>query len=212
MLSKESHNTSFSISLKQLNTLDCPCQIENTLKQTPRMEHFSQKSQVTASLPSALPALPNAHKPCLSPLGLNAPGTIFYQLSLEPPSPNSWTLMPAERAAEPKEEPISYSITCCDFTSVGGKASSCCGHVQQDVSTLRSGWSLAPACLSRAAGAGLLSSILSFLFQSQVVKNELLEKYYKHGGKFLTMLPDGTVQLLYPLQGSLACISPRLLL
>ncbi|XP_061308716.1 glutamate-rich protein 6 isoform X1 [Pezoporus flaviventris] len=90
---------------------------------------------------------------------LNEPGTIFYQLSLEPPSPNSWTLMPAERAAEPKEEPISYSITCCDFTSVGGKA----------------------------------------------MKNELLEKYYKHGGKFLTMLPDGTVQLFYP-SGNLAII------
>ncbi|XP_057277650.1 glutamate-rich protein 6 isoform X1 [Pezoporus wallicus] len=90
---------------------------------------------------------------------LNEPGTIFYQLSLEPPSPNSWTLMPAERAAEPKEEPISYSITCCDFTSVGGKA----------------------------------------------MKNELLEKYYRHGGKFLTMLPDGTVQLFYP-SGNLAII------
>ncbi|KAM9007137.1 glutamate-rich protein 6 isoform 1-T1 [Ara ararauna] len=100
-----------------------------------------------------------ATKTALAPKRLNEPGTIFYQLSLEPPSPNSWTLMPAERAAEPKEESISYSITCCDFTSVGGK----------------------------------------------VVKNELLEKYYKHGGKFLTMLPDGTVQLFYP-SGNLAII------
>lgn len=37
------------------------------------------------------------------------------------------------------------------------------------------------------------------------MKNELLVKYYKDGGKFLTMLPDGTAQLLYPLwAGSLA--------
>uniref|UniRef100_A0A672VEM6 Glutamate rich 6 n=1 Tax=Strigops habroptila TaxID=2489341 RepID=A0A672VEM6_STRHB len=100
-----------------------------------------------------------AAKTALEAERLNELGTIFYQLSLEPPSPNSWTLTPAERAAEPKEEPISYSVTCCDFTSVGGK----------------------------------------------VVKNELLEKYYKHGGKFLTMLPDGTAQLFYP-SGNLAII------
>ncbi|XP_074734318.1 LOW QUALITY PROTEIN: glutamate-rich protein 6 [Strix uralensis] len=37
----------------------------------------------------------------------------------------------------------------------------------------------------------------------KVVKNGLLEKYYKHGGKFLTMLPDGTAQLFYP-SGNLA--------
>lgn len=39
-----------------------------------------------------------------------------------------------------------------------------------------------------------------------------MQKYYKNGKKFLTMLPDGTSQLLYPLQGSLACLSPGLLL
>ncbi|OXB73448.1 UNVERIFIED_CONTAM: hypothetical protein H355_015176 [Colinus virginianus] len=42
----------------------------------------------------------------------------------------------------------------------------------------------------------------------QVAKNELVEKYYKHGGKFLTMLPDGTAQLLYPLWGLFAHSSP----
>ncbi|XP_035745890.1 glutamate-rich protein 6 isoform X2 [Egretta garzetta] len=89
-------------------------------------------------------------------------GTISYLLSREPPSPRGWTLVPGERAAKPEEEPISYSITCCDFTPVGGK----------------------------------------------VVKNELLEKYYKHGGKFLTMFPDGTAQLFYP-SGNLAIIVVR---
>jgi len=34
--------------------------------------------------------------------------------------------MPGERAAELEEEPISYSITCCDFTVMGGRASGCC--------------------------------------------------------------------------------------
>ncbi|XP_075617890.1 glutamate-rich protein 6 [Balearica regulorum gibbericeps] len=89
-------------------------------------------------------------------------GTISYLLSQEPPSPQGRTLVPAESAAKPEEEPISYSVTCCDFTPVGGK----------------------------------------------VVKNELLEKYYKHGGKFLTMLPDGTAQLFYP-SGNLAVIVVR---
>ncbi|CAM9337864.1 unnamed protein product [Bubo scandiacus] len=42
----------------------------------------------------------------------------------------------------------------------------------------------------------------------KVVKNGLLEKYYKHGGKFLTMLPDGTAQLFYP-SGNLAIIVVR---
>jgi hypothetical protein len=32
----------------------------------------------------------------------------------------------------------------------------------------------------------------------QVMKNELLEKNYKHGSKFLTSFPDGTTQILYP--------------
>ncbi|XP_040561918.1 glutamate-rich protein 6 [Gallus gallus] len=89
-------------------------------------------------------------------------GTISYLLSQEPPSLTGWTLMPGERAAELEEEPISYSITCCDFTVMGGR----------------------------------------------VAKNELLEKYYKHGGKFLTMLPDGTAQLFYP-SGNLAVIVVR---
>ncbi|XP_072200772.1 glutamate-rich protein 6 [Excalfactoria chinensis] len=89
-------------------------------------------------------------------------GTISYLLSQEPPSPTGWTLMPGKRAAEPEEEPISYSITCCDFTVMGGR----------------------------------------------VAKNELLEKYYRHGGKFLTMLPDGTAQLFYP-SGNLAVIVVR---
>lgn len=100
------------------------------------MEHFSQKfplPQVTASLQrcqaapaSALPALPHAHRPSLCSLGSDQTGTISYLLSREPPSPRGWTLVPGERAAKPEEEPISYSITCCDFTPVGGKASSCC--------------------------------------------------------------------------------------
>uniref|UniRef100_A0A803YK40 Glutamate rich 6 n=2 Tax=Meleagris gallopavo TaxID=9103 RepID=A0A803YK40_MELGA len=90
------------------------------------------------------------------------PGTISYLLSQEPPSLTGWTLMPEERAAELEEEPISYSITCCDFTVMGGR----------------------------------------------VAKNELLEKYYNHGGKFLTMLPDGTAQLFYP-SGNLAVIVVR---
>ncbi|XP_019328928.1 PREDICTED: glutamate-rich protein 6 [Aptenodytes forsteri] len=92
----------------------------------------------------------------------NQAGTISYLLSQEPPSPKGRTLVPGERAAKPEEEPISYSVTCCDFTPVGGK----------------------------------------------VVKNELLEKYYKHGGKFLTMFPDGTAQLFYP-SGNLAIIVVR---
>ncbi|XP_014801333.1 PREDICTED: glutamate-rich protein 6-like [Calidris pugnax] len=92
----------------------------------------------------------------------NQTDTISYLLSREPPSPKGWTLMPGERAAKLKEEPTSPSLTCCDFTLVGGK----------------------------------------------VAKNELLEKYYKHGGKFLTMLPDGTAQLFYP-SGNLAIIVAR---
>nr|XP_013054742.2 glutamate-rich protein 6 isoform X1 [Anser cygnoides]XP_013054743.2 glutamate-rich protein 6 isoform X1 [Anser cygnoides] len=106
------------------------------------------------------------------------PGVISYLLSQEPPSPTGWTLVPGERAAKPKEEPISYSITCCDFTVVGGRASSC--------------------CLMGRAAPGLHP-------HCRVVKNELLERYYKHGGKFLTMLPDGTAQLFYP-SGNLAII------
>uniref|UniRef100_A0A803XX06 Glutamate rich 6 n=1 Tax=Meleagris gallopavo TaxID=9103 RepID=A0A803XX06_MELGA len=94
--------------------------------------------------------------------GRAQPGTISYLLSQEPPSLTGWTLMPEERAAELEEEPISYSITCCDFTVMGGR----------------------------------------------VAKNELLEKYYNHGGKFLTMLPDGTAQLFYP-SGNLAVIVVR---
>ncbi|XP_074887282.1 LOW QUALITY PROTEIN: glutamate-rich protein 6 [Buteo buteo] len=92
----------------------------------------------------------------------NQAGTISYLLSREPPSPKGRTLVPGGKAAEPKEDPVSDSVTCCDFTLVGGK----------------------------------------------VVKNELLEKYYKHGGKFLTMLPDGTAQLFYP-SGNLAIIVIR---
>uniref|UniRef100_A0A663MBK4 Glutamate rich 6 n=1 Tax=Athene cunicularia TaxID=194338 RepID=A0A663MBK4_ATHCN len=41
-----------------------------------------------------------------------------------------------------------------------------------------------------------------------VVKDGLLEKYYRHGGKFLTMLPDGTAQLFYP-SGNLAIVVIR---
>ncbi|XP_072724282.1 glutamate-rich protein 6 [Ciconia boyciana] len=92
----------------------------------------------------------------------NQAGTISYLLSREPPSPKGRTLVPGERAAKPEEEPVSYSVTCCDFSPVGGKA----------------------------------------------MKNELLEKYYKHGGKFLTVLPDGTAQLFYP-SGNLAIIVVR---
>nr|XP_013797772.1 PREDICTED: glutamate-rich protein 6 [Apteryx mantelli mantelli] len=42
----------------------------------------------------------------------------------------------------------------------------------------------------------------------KVVKNKFLEKYYKHGGKFLTVLPDRTAQLFYP-SGNLAIIVVR---
>ncbi|XP_068810123.1 glutamate-rich protein 6 isoform X3 [Struthio camelus] len=42
----------------------------------------------------------------------------------------------------------------------------------------------------------------------KLVKNEFLEKYYKHGGKFLTILPDRTAQLFYP-SGNLAIIVVR---
>lgn len=38
-----------------------------------------------------------------------------------------------------------------------------------------------------------------------VMKNELLEKNYKHGSKFLTSFPDGTTQIFYP-SGNLAII------
>ncbi|XP_065604228.1 glutamate-rich protein 6 [Cyrtonyx montezumae] len=90
------------------------------------------------------------------------PGTISYLLSQEPPSPTGWTLMPGERAAELKEEPISCCITCCDFTVMGERATT----------------------------------------------NELVKKYYRHGGKFLTLFPDGTAQLFYP-SGNLAVIVVR---
>ena len=134
--------------------------LENTPRQTPRIEHFSQKfplPQVTASLQRCqaaptltLPALPDADKPSLCSLGSNQAGTISYLLSREPPSPKGRTLVPGGKAAEPEEDPVSDSISCCDFTLVGGKASSCCLMVMgcaSAVSTLRSGWSLAPACL-----------------------------------------------------------------
>uniref|UniRef100_A0A2K5CEJ1 Glutamate rich 6 n=1 Tax=Aotus nancymaae TaxID=37293 RepID=A0A2K5CEJ1_AOTNA len=39
----------------------------------------------------------------------------------------------------------------------------------------------------------------------KVVRNELLEKHYKHGSKFLTSFPDGTAQIFYP-SGNLAII------
>uniref|UniRef100_A0A8C0WIT7 FAM194 C-terminal domain-containing protein n=1 Tax=Castor canadensis TaxID=51338 RepID=A0A8C0WIT7_CASCN len=39
----------------------------------------------------------------------------------------------------------------------------------------------------------------------KVVSDELLEKHYKHGSKFLTSLPDGTTQIFYP-SGNLAII------
>ncbi|VFV40415.1 Hypothetical predicted protein [Lynx pardinus] len=32
----------------------------------------------------------------------------------------------------------------------------------------------------------------------KIMRNELLEKHYKHGSKFLTSFPDGTTQILYP--------------
>ncbi|KAK2538564.1 hypothetical protein Q9233_002424, partial [Columba guinea] len=99
------------------------------------------------------------------PEGLGPAGTISYLLSQEPPVPRGWTLLPGDGATEPAQELQPDSVTCCDFSLVGGKAS------------------------------------------LHVVKNELLEKYYKHGGKFLTMLPDGTAQLLYPSRGSFACTS-----
>ena len=101
------------------------------------------------SLPAEVPGSPYPlHSLCS--LGSNQAGTISYLLSREPPSPTGRTLVPGERAAEPEEEPVSYSVTCCDFTRVGGKAGSCCLTARgcaSAVSTLRSGWSLAPACL-----------------------------------------------------------------
>ncbi|XP_065798203.1 glutamate-rich protein 6 [Muntiacus reevesi] len=39
----------------------------------------------------------------------------------------------------------------------------------------------------------------------KIVTNELFEKHYKHGGKFLTSFPDGTTQIFYP-SGNLAII------
>ncbi|XP_008588232.1 PREDICTED: glutamate-rich protein 6, partial [Galeopterus variegatus] len=39
----------------------------------------------------------------------------------------------------------------------------------------------------------------------KVMRNELLEKHYKHGSKFLTSFPDGTTQIFYP-SGNLAII------
>ncbi|XP_027628168.1 glutamate-rich protein 6 [Tupaia chinensis] len=39
----------------------------------------------------------------------------------------------------------------------------------------------------------------------KVVRDELLEKNYKHGGKFLTSFPDGTMQIFYP-SGNLAIL------
>ncbi|XP_027292682.1 glutamate-rich protein 6 [Cricetulus griseus] len=39
----------------------------------------------------------------------------------------------------------------------------------------------------------------------KVVGDELLEKHYKHGSKFLTSFPDGTTQIFYP-SGNLAII------
>uniref|UniRef100_A0A8C8SDP7 Glutamate rich 6 n=1 Tax=Pelusios castaneus TaxID=367368 RepID=A0A8C8SDP7_9SAUR len=40
------------------------------------------------------------------------------------------------------------------------------------------------------------------------VNRQFLEKYYRHGGKFLTIFPDGTAQLFYP-SGNLAVIIVR---
>uniref|UniRef100_A0A2K6FF52 Glutamate rich 6 n=1 Tax=Propithecus coquereli TaxID=379532 RepID=A0A2K6FF52_PROCO len=39
----------------------------------------------------------------------------------------------------------------------------------------------------------------------KIVQNELLQKHYKHGSKFLTSFPDGTTQIFYP-SGNLAII------
>ncbi|XP_006903120.1 PREDICTED: protein FAM194A-like, partial [Elephantulus edwardii] len=39
----------------------------------------------------------------------------------------------------------------------------------------------------------------------KVIRNELLEKNYKHGSKFLTSFPDGSTQIFYP-SGNLAII------
>ncbi|XP_029472356.1 glutamate-rich protein 6 isoform X2 [Rhinatrema bivittatum] len=39
----------------------------------------------------------------------------------------------------------------------------------------------------------------------KMMPREFVEKYYKHGGKFLTLFPDGTAQLFYP-SGNLAII------
>lgn len=112
----------------------------------PTPPSYSLPAEVPGSPTLTLPALPDADKPSLCSLGSNQAGTISYLLSQEPPSPNGRTLVPGGKAAEPEEDPISDSVTCCDFTLVDGKASSCCLMVMA-VSTLRSGWSLAPACL-----------------------------------------------------------------
>ncbi|XP_061861284.1 glutamate-rich protein 6 [Colius striatus] len=42
----------------------------------------------------------------------------------------------------------------------------------------------------------------------KVAKNQLLQKFYKHGGKFLTVLPDGSAQIFYP-SGNLAVTAVR---
>ncbi|KYO33967.1 glutamate-rich protein 6 [Alligator mississippiensis] len=85
--------------------------------------------------------------------------TISYQLSREPPWSGTYTLPSDETVKKEEGKDINYSITCCDFTIVGGK----------------------------------------------LAKNQFLEKYYRHGGKFLTLFPDGTSQVFYP-SGNLAVI------
>ncbi|KAM9378617.1 glutamate-rich protein 6 [Phaethornis superciliosus] len=74
------------------------------------------------------------------------------------------------------------------------------------------GWTLVPGSPAAAPEEETLSNTITCCdftpVGAKAVRNQLLEKYYKHGGKFLTMLPDGTVQLFYP-SGNLAIIVVR---
>lgn len=73
--------------------------------------------------------------------------------------------MPEERAAELEEEPISYSITCCDFTVMGARASGCCQRRRLHLAHVMLQGPLL-LLLKGRLGAGLQLPISSFLFQS----------------------------------------------
>uniref|UniRef100_A0A674I2Y1 Glutamate rich 6 n=1 Tax=Terrapene triunguis TaxID=2587831 RepID=A0A674I2Y1_9SAUR len=70
------------------------------------------------------------------------------------------------------------------------------------------GWTLMPyETVERIEKEEINYSITccDFTIAGGKVTRQFLEKYYKHGGKFLTIFPDGTAQLFYP-SGNLAVI------